>query len=168
MTEKTATRQVKRQYEFELLFDSNGIHPRRYICKQNHYKEIFGHLRDSFHRKRPELWHRKNWLLLHDNAPAYWSVLVQEELARLQVTILPHPPYPRDLAPCDFCLFPCMKALLRGHIFHSAEEVMIFTREDVWDLLANKFQRCFQQLYQCWQMCIVANSDYFEGGCGSF
>ncbi|KAJ4450961.1 hypothetical protein ANN_02396 [Periplaneta americana] len=66
------------------------------------YKEILGRLRNSISRKRPELWHRKNWLLLHDNAPAHRSILVQEELPRQQVAVLPHPPYSPDLAPCDF------------------------------------------------------------------
>ncbi|KAJ4431310.1 hypothetical protein ANN_19907 [Periplaneta americana] len=66
------------------------------------YKEILGRLRNSLRRKRPELWHRKNWLLLHDNAPAHRSILVQEELARQQVAVLPHLPYSPDLVPCDF------------------------------------------------------------------
>ena len=131
------------------------------------YKEILGHLRDSIHNKHPELWRRKNWLLLHDNAPAHRSVFVQEELARQQVTILPHPPYLPDLPPCDFSLFPHMKVLLLGHRFHSTEEIIIATREAVRDLLANMFHRCFQQLYQRWKACIAANVYYFEEGCGS-
>ncbi|KAJ4450467.1 hypothetical protein ANN_01892, partial [Periplaneta americana] len=48
------------------------------------YKEILGLLSNSIRRKRPELWHRKNWMLLHDNAPAHRSIPVQEELARQQ------------------------------------------------------------------------------------
>jgi histone-lysine N-methyltransferase SETMAR len=107
-----------------------------------------------------------NWLLLHDNAPAHRSVLVQEELAKQQVTILPHPPYSLDLTPCDFFFFPCLKEKLSGHQFQSAKEIVTATREAIWDLPANIFQQCFQELYQCWQTCIVANSDYFEGGCG--
>ena len=46
------------------------------------YKEILGRLRDLIRRKPPELWRRKNWLLLHEIAPAHRSILVQEELAR--------------------------------------------------------------------------------------
>ena len=129
------------------------------------YKDILGHLHDSIYRKHPELWCRENLLLLHDNIPAHRSVLVQEELARQQVTVLPYPPYSPDLAPCDFCLFPCKKVLLCVHRFLSVEEVMTATREAVRDLPVNMFQRCFQQLYQHWQMCIVTTGDYFEGGC---
>ena len=71
-----------------------------------HYEEILGRLRDSIRRKRPEFWHRKNWLLLHDNAPAHRSVFVQEELARQQVIVLSHPPHSPDFASCDFFLSP--------------------------------------------------------------
>lgn len=72
----------------ELFFGSLGIvHmefiPHGAIVNKDRYKEILICLLDSIHRKRPELWCRKNWLLLHENAPAHRSVLVQEELARL-------------------------------------------------------------------------------------
>ena len=88
---------------------------------------------------------RNNWLLLHDNTPAYRSVLVQEELARQQVTVLQHPPYSLYLTACDFCLFHRMIAFLRGRKFHLAEDLMAATREAVRDLPANTFQRWFQQ-----------------------
>jgi histone-lysine N-methyltransferase SETMAR len=47
--------------------------------------------------------------LLHDKAPTRRSVLVQEELEKQQVTVLPRPPYWPDLAPCDFFFFPRLK-----------------------------------------------------------
>ncbi|KAJ4451915.1 hypothetical protein ANN_03393 [Periplaneta americana] len=153
----------------ELFFDSNGIVHMEFIpegatVNKTRYKEILGRLRGSIRHKRPELWRTKNWLLLHDNAPTHRSVLVQEELARQQVTILPHPLYSPDLAPCDFFLFPRMKATLRGRRFHSSEEVMTATREAIRDLPANIFQQCFQQLYQRWQtaqdsVCLLSDSN---------
>ena len=123
----------------EFIPEGANIHKTR-------YKEILGRFRDSIHLKRPELWCKKNWLLLDDNVPAYRSVLVQEELARQQITTFPHPPYSPDLAPCDFSLFSRMKALLHGRKFHSAEEVMTATRDAVRDLPASMFQWCYQQL----------------------
>jgi histone-lysine N-methyltransferase SETMAR len=104
------------------------------------YKEILRRLCNSVRRKRPELWRRKNWLLLHDNAPALRSELVQ------QVTVLPHPPYSPDLATCHFFLFPRLKEKLCERRFQSAEEIVTATREAVRDLPANIFQQCFQQL----------------------
>jgi hypothetical protein len=44
-------------------------------------------------------------------------------------------------------------------------EIVTAIREAIQDLLANIFQRYFQQLYQSWQTCIAASSDYFEEGC---
>jgi histone-lysine N-methyltransferase SETMAR len=93
-------------------------------------------------------------------------VLVQKELAKQQVTVLPHPPYSTDLAQSNFFFFPCLKEKLRGHQFQSAKEIITATREAVQDLPTNVFQQCFQQLYQCWKTCIAANGDYFKGGCG--
>jgi hypothetical protein len=153
----------------ELLFNSSGIVHMKFIpgvtVNKHRYKEILHHLCNSIHRKHPELWCRKNWLLPHNTAPAHCSVFVHEELAK-QVTVLPHPPYSPDLAPCDFFFFPRLKEKPRGHRSQSAEEIITATRKAIQDLPANIFQQCFQQLYQRWQTCIVANNDYFEGGCG--
>jgi histone-lysine N-methyltransferase SETMAR len=95
----------------ELFLDSSGILHVEFIpegatVNKHRYKETLRHLRKSIRRKRPELWRMKNWLLLHDKGPAYRSVLVQEDLAKQQVTVLPHYPYSPDLAPCDFFLSP--------------------------------------------------------------
>ncbi|KAJ4441242.1 hypothetical protein ANN_11093 [Periplaneta americana] len=69
----------------ELFFDSNGIVHMEFIpqgatVNKTRYKEILGHLRDSIYRKRPELWRRKNVLLLHDNTLAHRSILVLQNL----------------------------------------------------------------------------------------
>jgi aminoglycoside phosphotransferase (APT) family kinase protein len=71
----------------ELFFDSLGIVHMEFIpegatVNKRRFKQILRHLRNSIRRKRPELWRRKNWLLLHNNAPAHHSVLVHEELAK--------------------------------------------------------------------------------------
>jgi hypothetical protein len=137
----------------ELLFDSSGIvHmefiPEEVTLNKHCYKEILHRLHNSNRHKRPELWRRKNGLLLYDNATAYCSVLVQEELAKQQVTALPHYPYSPDLALCDFFFFPCLKERLCGCRFQSVEEIITATKEAVRDFPANIFQQCFQQLYQ--------------------
>jgi histone-lysine N-methyltransferase SETMAR len=103
----------------QLFFDSSGIvHmefiPEEVTVNKHCYKEILHRLLNTICRKHPELWHRKNWLLLHNNTPAHCSVLVQKELAKQQVTILPHRPYSPDLAPCDFFSFPRLKEKLHG------------------------------------------------------
>jgi hypothetical protein len=135
----------------ELFFDSSGIIHMEFIpggatVNKHRYKEILRLLCSSICRKRPELWSRKNWLLIHDNAPAHHSVLVQEELAKQQVTVFPHPPHSPDLAPCDFLFFPPLKEKLHGHLFQLAEEIVTATREAIWDVPANISQESFQLL----------------------
>jgi histone-lysine N-methyltransferase SETMAR len=92
-------------------------------------------------------------------------LLVQDELPKQQVTVLPHHPCSLDLTPCDFFFFPRLKEKLRVRRFQSSEEIVAATREAVWDLSANNFHQCFQQLYQSWQTCIAAKGDCFEGEC---
>jgi hypothetical protein len=77
--------------------------PEKVTVNKHHYKEILCHLCNSVCCKHPEIWSRKNRLLLNDNTTAHHSVLDQEELVKQQVTVLPHFP---DLAPCDFFSFP--------------------------------------------------------------
>ena len=52
--------------------------------------------------------------LVLNNAPGHTSTIVTAFLKKEKVTVLPHPPYSPDLAPCDFFLFPKLKAFLAG------------------------------------------------------
>jgi hypothetical protein len=50
-------------------------------------------------------------------------LVVQQFLASTNATIIPHPPYSLDLAPCDFFLFSKMKLKLKVRCFDSIEEI---------------------------------------------
>jgi hypothetical protein len=39
------------------------------------------------------------------------------------MAVIPYPPYTHDLAPCDFCLFPKMKLMLKGRRFDTPEAI---------------------------------------------
>ena len=39
------------------------------------------------------------------------------------IKTVPHTPYSRDLAPCDFWLFPKLKEKLRGYRYETIEEM---------------------------------------------
>jgi len=58
--------------------------------------------------------------LHHDNAPAHFTALVQDFLAKHHITHVCQPPYSPDLAPCDFWLFPNIKLPLKGRRFVNA------------------------------------------------
>jgi hypothetical protein len=44
---------------------------------------------------------------------------VKQFLANKNITVLEHPPYLPDLAPCNFYLFPKIKSVLKGTHFFS-------------------------------------------------
>ena len=72
------------------------------------------------------------------------------------IKTVPHRPYSRDLAPCDFWLFP----KLRGCRYETIEK-MKETVTKIIDMLTQEyFHGAFQTLLERY---IAAGGDYFEG-----
>ena len=97
----------------ECFFDHKGIVHYEFTAQgqtvnQQCYLEMLTRLRESVQRKRPRIWSDK-WILHHDNAPAHDALRVREFLSKNSITILDHPPYSPDSAPCDFWFFPKLK-----------------------------------------------------------
>jgi len=93
-----------------VFFDIQGIVmaewvPSGQMVNQQYYNEVLTKLRECVRRKRPELW-RNRWILHQDNNPAHNALSVKQFLANKNITVLEHPPYSPDLAPCDFYLIP--------------------------------------------------------------
>ena len=63
------------------------------------------------------------WLLLHDNANSHKAANTREFLASHGFTVLDHPPYSLDLAPCDFWLFPSSKSYLFDYHFTTPQDL---------------------------------------------
>ena len=126
---KKAARMQKSQVKVMLItFDHQGmgmvhheyVHeyvPHDQTVNQHFYKEVLTRLMAKIRRKRRELWVSNTWILHHDNAPAHAALSVRQFLATKQVTILDHPPYSPDLAPCDYFLFPKLKGTIKGTRF---------------------------------------------------
>jgi hypothetical protein len=91
----------------------------------------------------PKKWRTNSWFLLHDNAPAYRSVLVKDFLAKDNVTILKHPTVSSDLASADFYPFPRLKSALKGWHFFDATDITKNATEELKRLSHNGFQECF-------------------------
>jgi hypothetical protein len=87
---------------------------------------------------------------------------VRQFLASTNTTVIPHPPYSPDFAPCDFLLFPKMKLKLKGRRFDSLEEIQTESQDVMKTLTPNDFQQCFRSCKSCWNLCINAEGDYFE------
>ena len=74
------------------------------------------------------------------------------------IKTVPHPPYSRDLGPCDFWLFP----KLRGCRYETIEEIKEAVTKVIDTLTQEDIYRAFQKLLEQYK-CIAAGGDYFEG-----
>ena len=68
------------------------------------------------------------------------------------INIDPHPPYSRDLAPCDFWLFP----KLRGCRYETIEEVKEAVTIVIDTLTQEDFHGAFQKLLERYNKCTAA------------
>ena len=75
------------------------------------------------------------------------------------IKTVPHRPYSRDLASCDFCLFP----KLRGCFYETTEEKKEAVMKVIDMLTQEDFHGSFQKLLEWYNKCIAAREDYFEG-----
>ena len=82
-----------------------------------YYKDVVLKKLKKYYQKRRPATGFKHVRLLHDNAPAHTFTIVTAFLKKEKVTVLPPPP--PDLAPCDFFLFPKLKAFLAGRKYQS-------------------------------------------------
>ena len=69
------------------------------------------------------------------------------------------PPYSRDLALCDFWLFP----KLRGCRYETIEEMKEAVTKVIDTLTQEDFDGAFQKLLEQYNNCIAAGRDCFEG-----
>jgi hypothetical protein len=101
-----------------VFFDWKGIvrHeflPHGQVVNKQLYQEVLVCLRDTVHRKRPELWKDQTWMFHHNDALAHMSLLIRSYLAKHQTSIVPNLPYSPDLAPAGFFLYPKLKTTLK-------------------------------------------------------
>jgi len=87
---------------------------------------------------------------------------VREFLAEHNITTLPHPPYSRDLAPCDLFLSPKLKTHLKGHHFETVENAQAAATR-VLNISSEDFLHCYEEWQQHWNRFIRSQGAYFEG-----
>jgi len=138
--------------------------PSGQTVNQQYYIEVMTKLREQVRRKRLELW-RNGWFLHQDNAPAHNAMSVKQFLANKNITVLEHPPYSPDLAPCNFCLFPKIKSVPRGTHFVSVENVKAKMMEILNRLTEHDLRNCFEHWQHRMQLCVNSEGNYFEGNC---
>ena len=72
----------------------------------------------------------------------------------------PHPPYSPDLTPCDFCLFPKLRACRR---YETIEEMEEAGTKVIDTLMQEDFHGALQKFLERYNRCIAAGGYYFEG-----
>ena len=72
---------------------------------------------------------------------------------------VPHPPYSPDLAPCDFRLFPKLRACR----YETIEEMEEAVTKVIDTLIQEDFHGAIQKLLKLYNKCIATARDYFEG-----
>ena len=77
----------------------------------------------------------------------------------MNIKTVPHLPYSRDLAHCDFSLFP----KLRGCCYETIEEMKEAVTKVIDTLTQEDFHGAFQKLLEWYNKCIAAGGDYLEG-----
>ena len=75
------------------------------------------------------------------------------------INTVPQPPYSRDFAPCDFCLFP----KLRGCRYETIEEIKEAVTKVIGTLTQEDSHEAFHKLLEWYNKCIAAGGDYLEG-----
>ena len=150
------------------FFYASGVVHHEYLpegstVNQTYYIEVLKRLRDAIRRKRPELWRSGDWFFHHDNAPAHSALRTHEFLAKHSITVLPHPPYSPDLAPCDFFLFPMLKRPLKGRRFETIPETKANATKELKGIKKEAYLDCFCKWKHRWDKCVCWEGEYFEG-----
>ena len=152
---------------YAIFFDSKGPVlqipvPKGSSVTGKFYRESVLTQLDFYLKRRPRT-SMRGIKLLHDNAPAHKSAMVQEYLKESGLDVLDHPPYSPDLSPCDFWWFPGLKEMLAVHRFESRcgigsavyQCLQHIPKEDYWAAFRKWVDRC--------KMCVEADGAYFEG-----
>ena len=83
------------------------------------YKNVVLRKLKNYYKSRRPKTGLKYVRLLQDNAPANKARIVTDFFESEKVTVLPHPPYSPDLAPCAYILFPKLSYYLCGRRYNS-------------------------------------------------
>ena len=117
----------------------------------------------EFYNKK---WPSKGWSgvhLLHDSASSHKCEVVKSFLASEKVKVLNHPPYPPDLSPCDFFLFPRLKKMLSGNKYTSRSSLGSVIYQCLQQIPKEDYLSAFRDWVKRLQKCVSVKGEYFEG-----
>ncbi len=148
------------------FFDHRGLVHWEFLRGQtvNRYNfiQILHRMRLAVAVKRPRI--LRTFVLHMDNAPAHCARLTKIFLQRMNIAVMPHPPYSPDLAPNDFFFYPTPKLPMRGLRFQTLDDLEDAVDDHIGRIPAFKYQDCILRAWpRRWQRCIDSEGEYFEG-----
>jgi hypothetical protein len=106
------------------------------------------------HRVRLSAFCSRDFVLLHDNAPAHKAASVCQFMTPKNITTLYHPPYSPHLSPPDYFLSSKLKMKLKGLHFADVAEIQQAVSDEVRKVQKRNFLQLFGncttvRLYNC-------------------
>jgi len=98
--------------------------------------------------------------LLHDNARPHVAIEVKNFLKKEGISVMPHPAYSPDLAPCDFWLNDYIKRNLKDHT--NEDSLFKAVSKIVENIPEKEYKKTFDKLLERMQLCIDNKGEYFE------
>ena len=153
---------------YAIFFTSKGLAVQIPVNKGRsvtgrYYRDVILKKLKKYYEIRRPLTGLVNVRLLHDIAPAHTSSLVTQHLKSERVTVLPHPPYSPDLAPCDFYLFPKLKNFLSGRKYRSRQALGSAVYQCLRTIPESSYRDAFKKWIHRLKLCISHHGEYFEG-----
>ncbi|UYV74678.1 hypothetical protein LAZ67_12000508 [Cordylochernes scorpioides] len=148
-----------------VFFDIRGIvHcefvPQGQTVNSAFYLEVLRRLKRRIARVRTDI--KDTVKLHHDNATSHTAFIIANFLARSNTTVIPHPPYSPDLAPCKFFLFPRLKREMKGKHWEAVENIQHHVTTFLRSIPIEEFQGAFQSCQTRLRKCIDAGGMYSE------
>ena len=160
-------RQSKSTHKLLMIpfFDKNGMIYMYWVLtgqrvNKEFYVEVLREFRKRFLGKRPALFQSGQWHFHQDNAPVNNSILVTDDLTKMSIKTVPHPPYSPDLTPGDFWLFSKLRGCCRYETIEERKEAVTKVTDT---LTQEDFHGVLQKLLEWYNKCIAAGGDYFKG-----
>jgi histone-lysine N-methyltransferase SETMAR len=138
------------------------ILPEKTTMTSHHYTEtVLPKVVAAVQDQRPNVGTSRS-MLLHDNAAPHKARATTQYLEAVQLHQLPHPAYSPDLAPCDFWLFPTLKAALAEKKFLRIQDLARAVNSQLHGIPSLEYHNAFQKWLRRLQHYVDSRGEYFK------
>ena len=120
---------------------------------------VFPEITTKFKSFRPKK--GQNGIFIHmDNAPCHNSKVTRDEIDKLGMIRIPHPPYSPDISLCDFWLFGKLKGYLAGCHFSSEKQLFDAIVKFFNSIDKNEIKNVYEEWIKRLHMVIETGGEY--------